>query len=83
MKRGKIMINSVTSGSSAFYLPTQGSKIYNEYFYQMFRQALESGCTSGEALAIAREKTVKMRQEDKKRKVESNTSLDNDTKRRE
>ena len=76
------MINSITNGGSAFYLPTQGSKLYNEYFYQMFRQALESGCNSDEALAIAREKTVKLRQENKKRRVEANSNINNNTKRR-
>ena len=76
------MIDIVTSGTSAFYLPHQGSDQYNKYFYQMFRQALESGYNSDDALLIAREKTVKLRQENKKRKVENNEKTDNNTRRR-
>lgn len=75
------MINNIYNSSSAFYLPTYSSKEKEDYFYNIFKQALENGYASDQALLIAM-KEVNTFPQKNKRKVEHNEKTDNNTDRR-
>ena len=76
------MINNIYNSSSAFYLPTYSSKEKEDYFYNIFKQALENGYTSDQALLIAMKEANTFPPKKNKRKVEHNEKINNNTDRR-
>lgn len=66
------MINNISQCGSAFYLPTYPNAKESDYFYQIFKQALESGYCANDAMIIAMRETNNKSKNKNKRIVEPN-----------
>lgn len=66
------MINNISQCGSAFYLPTYPNAKESDYFYRIFKQALESGYCANDALILAMQKTNNKSKDKNKRVVEAN-----------